>query len=217
MTIRLYPANTMGEPLLRNHETSLPATATICAWNHLTICHGIGIGISLQVINICWTAFTCYNWDVETGLVPKDSSGVIHFLRWVVWIVTQAHLLFSLLVWIGLAAILTYSSAKWVQRRTGGNSPRSKCILAFAVSYTATVIRQISNWALLNAAFGIPAPILPTVGVLVGLLLLGFLIVYSMIRCFDIDDNRGNDDEADEGTDEEATYRLIEETSTTKL
>eukprot|EP00980_Cylindrotheca_fusiformis_P008173 scaffold1729_cov117-Cylindrotheca_fusiformis.AAC.11 len=206
----------MGEPLLLTDDTDLPATAISSHQEHdksgdseeqnEARRHGTVVGILAQVINVSGTAYICYKWDVETGLVPKDASGLAHYLHWVLWIITQVDFLLYLLVWIGLTTILTDTGAKWDKWCTGQESPRFTFIIAVAFLYAGAAMGLILSWVLLHAAFGIRAPVIPIMEVLV----FGFLIVYSITIYFDDDQNQGNE----EGIDEETACRLTEGTST---
>eukprot|EP00980_Cylindrotheca_fusiformis_P008174 scaffold1729_cov117-Cylindrotheca_fusiformis.AAC.12 len=203
----------MGEPLLLIHDTDLPATTASqqqpdtsgdSVEQKEVRLHGVVIGILAQVISVCGTAFICYKWDVETGL---DASGLAHYLHWFLRIITQVDSLIFLLVWIGLSTMLTDTGEKRDEWYTGGDSARSTFVIAVTFLYAGAAMGLILSWALLNAAFGIRAPIVPIVGILV----IGFLIVYAIIRCFDDDRNRGIDDDQnrdnEEVADEETAYR----------
>eukprot|EP00980_Cylindrotheca_fusiformis_P008167 scaffold1729_cov117-Cylindrotheca_fusiformis.AAC.5 len=205
MAPRLYPADTMGEPLLLDNITTTSAAAPtstsrqqedISSERTAARYHGMVIGFLTQVINISGTALMCYIWGVDTSVVSEHESNLDHFLHWVVWMLSQVDLQLYLLMWIGLTAALTGSGVKWIQRRTGDYSSRSIFVIGVTF-YAGVVIGSFASWALLDAALGLPAPMLPMVGVLI----FGLLVSYSMIWCFDME----HDDE-----DDEATYSLAE-------
>lgn len=193
----LYPAVIMEEPLLSHdqqeqtdEQQDISNPQYLSEARNAARFHGVVIGFLTQVINISGTALMCYKWGVDTNVLAEHESRWDHFLHWVVWSLSQIDLQLYLLMWIGLTAALTDSGVNFIRRRIGNYSSRSIFVMGVTF-YAGVVIGSFISWSSLDYLLGLPAPVLPMIGVLI----FGLLVSYSMIWCFDMDDCEGEDEE----------------------
>jgi hypothetical protein len=188
----LYPAVVMEEPLLssQNEEQEQPNEDNISAERNSARFHGVVIGFLTQVINISGTAVMCYKWGLDTNVLSEHESLWDHGIHWVVWFLSQIDLQLYLVMWLGLTAALTDRGSKFIRSHVGNYSSRSIFVMGVTF-YAGVVIGSFISWILHDYFLGLPAPVLPMIGVLI----FGLLVSYSMIWCFDMEDCDGDEEQ----------------------
>lgn len=157
---------------------------TISKRNSAARFHGMVIGFLAQVINISGTAFICYKWGLDKTVLSEHESISDQVAHGFVWVVSQIDLQLYVMMWMGLTAALTEPGVKYIQTHYINLSPRSVFVMGVHF-YVGVVLGSFMSWYSLDFAMGLPAPVAPMLFVL----MFGLLVSYSMIWCFDMDED----------------------------
>ncbi|CAJ1955737.1 unnamed protein product [Cylindrotheca closterium] len=172
----------MEEPLL---DTRKATNEDENSENKKVRLHGAVIGFLTQLINISGTAVITYRWGPNADLFAEHASILDHAMHLFVSMASQVDLFLYLVMWLGLTAALTDRGIEmWQQFLGGPHSARSIFVMGVQF-YAGVVIGSFLSWFSLDFALGLPAPVYPMVSVL----FFGLVISYSMVWCFDMEDN----------------------------
>lgn len=155
--------------------------------------HGMIIGFLVQLVNVSGSTFMYYQWGNE-GLLSKFPEDILDaLLHAVVYAITQMDLYLYLFMWVALTAVLTNSGMDFVRERYFDKESASKrSVFVLGVQfYIGVVIGVFLAWTAIDCVLGLPVPVLPMLGVLV----FGLCISYTMIWCYDLEDSFEDDDE----------------------
>ena len=210
--VSLAPTKTTEKPLEEPLLQRRPVDDDECSvvdTSDLNSCfrwHGLVIGFLAQLINVSGTTYMYYRWDHH-----HDKNAITHnysnnsddelsdtILHGFIWLITQVDLYLYIFMWLSLTAVLTKSGMNYV--RTNFFHPQSKptkrSIFVLGVQfYVGVVLGVFFAWTGIDFLLGLPVPVMPMVGVL----LFGLFISYTMVWCYDLEDV---EDDEDEGQDE---------------
>jgi len=157
--------------------------------------HGMVVGFLAQLINVSGSTLIYYQWGNEGVFsrvwVSVDILDTV--LHAAVYVITQVDLYLYLIMWVALTAVLTESGMKFVRERyfeKSGASKRSVFVLGVQF-YIGVVVGVFLAWTAIDCVLGLPVPVLPMLGVLV----FGLCISYTMIWCYDLEDTFEGDEE----------------------
>jgi hypothetical protein len=171
----------LEEPLLDVDAESQPVT-TKATENDITHlygkfrCHGLVIGFLAQVMNVSGTTYMYYEKRGDDLLEQHQDwwDQVVHYL---VFVLSQIDLYLYVCMWLSLTFILTRSGMKYV--RLG------------VQFYVGVVFGVFLAWTVIECSLGLPVPLLP-MGSVLGF---GLLISYTMVWCYDLEDEGEDDDD----------------------
>jgi hypothetical protein len=182
----------LKEPLLEVDAESQTVTTEndICHLYRNFRCHGMVIGCLAQVINVSGTTYMYYEKAVDVAEQQNWWDQVIHYL---VFVLSQVDLYLYVCMWLCLTFILTRSGMAYVRSTYFDVAPPKRSIFVLGVQfYIGVVLGVFLAWTLIDLGLGLPVPLLPMGGV-VGF---GLLISYSMVWCYDLEDEAEDDDDA---------------------
>lgn len=155
--------------------------------------HGMIVGFLVQLLNVTGSTVMYYQWGNE-GVFSKMSTDLLDtFMHALVYAITQADLYLYLFMWVSLTAVLTQSGMQYVRGtyfQKGVATKRSIFVLGVQF-YIGVVVGVFMAWTAIDCVLGLPVPILPMLGVLV----FGLCISYTMIWCYDLEDSLAEDDD----------------------
>jgi hypothetical protein len=155
--------------------------------------HGVIIGFLVQLLNVAGSTVMYYQWN-NVGVLSKLSTDLPDtFLHLVVFLITQVDLYLYISMWVALTAVLTQPGMQYVQdnyfAEKSNVSKRSMFVLGVQF-YVGVVVGVFLAWTAIDCVLGLPVPVLPMLGVLV----FGLLISYTMIFCYDLEDSLDSDE-----------------------
>jgi hypothetical protein len=155
-------------------------------------CHGLVIGFLAQVINVSGTTYMYYEKGGDDLVEQQDFwDQVVHYL---VLVLSQVDLFLYVCMWLCLTFILTRSGMEYVRSTYFDVAPPKRSIFVLGVQfYIGVVLGVFLAWTVIDLVLGLPVPLLPMGGV-VGF---GLLISYSMVWCYDLEDEGEDDDDDD--------------------
>lgn len=155
--------------------------------------HGMIIGFLVQLLNVSGSTYMYYRWGSE-GVFSKFSENILEtLLHASIYAITQIDLYLYLFMWIALTAVLTQPGMAFVRQHyfeKGTASKRSVFVLGVQF-YIGVVVGVFFAWTAIDCVLGLPVPVLPMLGVLV----FGLCISYTMIWCYDLEDSLEEEEE----------------------
>lgn len=191
-------SSSLEKPLLASEEDSQELSSQPQAITELYPAfrfHGAVIGFLVQLLNVAGSTVLYYQWPNSTGLFSKVSTDLVDtFFHVLVFLITQVDLYLYIFMWIALTAILTRRGMQYVQDEyfNGHTNIRKRSIFVLGVQfYIGVVVGVFCAWTAIDCLLGLPVPVLPMLGVLV----FGLLISYTMVFCYDLEDSNEDADE----------------------
>lgn len=202
MTVEVFTAVSLGQndeplnqPLLSeaekdegdNDNDNEERSPTITELYPVFRMHGAIIGFLVQLLNVSGSTVMFYQWQ-NTGVLSKVSTDLVDtFLHTLVFLITQVDIYLYMFMWVALTSVLTQPGMQYVQDHyfpEKSVSKRSVFVLGVQF-YVGVVLGVFFAWTAIDCLLGLPVPVLPMLGVLV----FGLLISYTMIFCYDLEES----------------------------
>jgi hypothetical protein len=176
----------LEEPLLNiETQTAIEAEAFDATPLNTSFCiSGIILGFLVQLVNVGGTTYMYLRWGDEKITNTSQDGWFSHF---VIWILTQSDLYLYIFMWIALTGVLTKGGMDHVRNTYFSESgmPTKRSVFVMGVNfYAGVVIGVFLTWTGIDVLLGLSVPMLPMIFVL----LFGLFISYTMIWCYDLED-----------------------------
>jgi Na+/melibiose symporter-like transporter len=176
----------LEEPLLNiESQTSNEAEAFDAKPLNTTFCiSGMILGFLVQLVNVGGTTYMYLRWGDEKITNTSQDGWFLHF---VISILTQSDLSLYIFMWIALTGVLTKRGMDHARNTYFSEScmPTKRSVFVMGVNfYVGVVIGVFLAWTGIDVLLGSPVPMLPMIFVL----LFGLFISYTMIWCYDLED-----------------------------
>ena len=179
------------QPLLLNEESTEKEelSCDVESLNSRFRMHGLILGFLVQVINVAGTTYMYLRWG-EGAITTRQEGWLLHA---VIWILTQADLYLYVLMWVALTSVLTKRGMDYVrcQYFSQESVPSKRSIFVMGVNfYVGVVVGVFLAWTGIDIVLGLPVPVLPMIFVL----LFGLFISYTMVWCYDLEEEEVEDE-----------------------
>jgi magnesium-transporting ATPase (P-type) len=161
---------------------------------------GVLLGFLVQILNVLGTTYMYVRWGEPYAHQDVTyESEADRLLHWMVFQSSHAVTFFYFAMWIALSAALTRPGVKFAQTYLFSKdvvSSKRAVFITGVYFYVGVVVGVFLAWASVDAFLGLPVSMLPMLSVL----LFGLAISYTMVWCFDREEENDDSDHENDTT-----------------